>query len=199
MKNRHGNTSDLAFTDLDPGVAPVSLPDMNIEDDEPEFLGDLDIRIDVDGGWHWDGEPVRRKELICMLAYMLDRDDDGTYWIRTPTEYGRITVEDAPFLGTAVYVSGEGEGTLVSVLTNVDQLITVDANHPLRIATDPATGEPRPYVTVGRGLEARIVRAAFYELADHAHEETVGGERLYGIWSSGDFFALGAAVEEDGP
>lgn len=199
MKNRQGNTSDFTLSPpgLSPGVDPLSLADEEGELGEPEFLEDLDIRIDAEGVWFWDGSPIRRKDMVCMLAYMLERDVDGTYWLRTPTEYGRVTVEDAPFVGVAVFVAGEGDEQVVSVLTNVDQIITVDATHPLRMSTDPATGGPRPYVGVGGGLDARLTRAAYYELVEHGHEEEVGGEHLFGIRSAGHFFALGSLAEEE--
>ncbi|MGE5475645.1 MAG: DUF1285 domain-containing protein, partial [Bacteroidales bacterium] len=66
-----------------------------------------------------------------------------------------------------------------------------DADHGLRIAICPESGEPLPYVHVRDGLEARLTRSVYYELVAQGFEEKVDGEELYGLWSSGTFFPLG--------
>ena len=63
--------------------------------------------------------------------------------------------------------------------------------HPIRVAEDPDTGEPAPYVLVRDNLEALIGRAVFYELVELAGERADGAE--LGVWSAGAFFALGPA------
>ncbi|MBY0430617.1 MAG: DUF1285 domain-containing protein, partial [Rhodospirillales bacterium] len=67
----------------------------------------------------------------------------------------------------------------------------LDGAHPLRVNSDPATGEPSPYVLVRDGFEARLTRSVYYELVTHGLEEKVGEDVLYGIWSSGRFFPMG--------
>lgn len=64
--------------------------------------GDFDIRIDRNGGWHYRNSPIGRKELVCLFASVLKREPDGTYWLETPVERGRIAVEDAPFVAVEV-------------------------------------------------------------------------------------------------
>jgi hypothetical protein len=56
-------------------------------------------------------------------------------------------------------------------------MVTADSHHPIRVAIDPKSREPRPYVTVRPGLEARICRAVFYELVALAQPEQVDGPR----------------------
>jgi hypothetical protein len=46
-----------------------------------------------------------------------------------------------------------------------------------------------PYLHVRRGLEAKVARNVWYQLADIAVVR--GGEM--GVWSGGQFFALGPA------
>jgi hypothetical protein len=48
-------------------------------------------------------------------------------------------------------------------------------------------GEPHPVILVRDGLEARIERAPFYELAEMALSN---GSSPPGVWSSGVFFPL---------
>ena len=155
------------------------------------FCGDLDIRIDCDGNWHYQGSPINRKELVCLFASVLTRDKDGTHWLVTPAEIGRVEVEDAPFLAVELFRSGNGRDQVLSFRTNVDQIVAVDEGHPIRIETDPETGEPAPYVAIHRRMEARLSRSVYYELVDLGAEETHDHERVFGVWSNGHFFALG--------
>ena len=56
------------------------------------------IRIASDGRWFHEGDEIRRFELVKLFASILVLDDDGDYWLATPAEKGRITVDDAPFI-----------------------------------------------------------------------------------------------------
>ncbi|MBI5164693.1 MAG: DUF1285 domain-containing protein [Magnetospirillum sp.] len=172
----------------------ADLPLLAVEDDfadESEDCGDLGISIDRQGRWHYHGSPIRRKEMVCLFASMLERRRDGSYWLVTPDEKGRIEVADVPLLAVELFTGNGGRERVVSLRTNVDDLVTVDRDHPLRLAEDPVSGEPAPYVLVRDGIEARLARAVYYELVALGCEEKVGGEELYGIWSSGTFFVLG--------
>ena len=62
------------------------------------------IKIAGDGRWfHEDGE-IHRKALVKLFSTVLKRDPDGVFWLETPAEKGRIEVEDAPFIVTALTV-----------------------------------------------------------------------------------------------
>ena len=114
----------------------------------------------------------------------------GVYWLTTPAERGRVTVEDAPFLAVELDRSGEGAGQELIFRTNVGDFVTADADHPLRIETDPVTETPRPYIAVRNRLEARLTRPVFYSLVDCGVEERVNGATRFGVWSKGTFFPL---------
>lgn len=152
----------------------------------------LDIRIDRSGVWYYRGSPIRRKELVCLFGSILQRDADGRYMLVTPTETGPIEVEDAPFLAVEAYVCGEGREQIVSMRSNVDEIVTIDADHPLRVSTDPETDEPSPYLLLRPGIEARLTRAVFYELVGLGVEETIDGQRRFGVWSARHFCVLGS-------
>lgn len=153
--------------------------------------GDLGIRIDRQGRWFYHGSPIPRKEMVCLFASLLRRLPDGSYWLITDDEKGTITVEDVPFLAVEMFTCGAGRDLVVSFRTNVDEIVTVDALHPLRIVECPETGEPLPYVYLRDGLEARLTRSVYYELVAQGFEEKMGEDDLYGLWSSGTFFPLG--------
>jgi hypothetical protein len=128
--------------------------------------------------------------LVRLFSTVLRREADE-YWLITPAERGRITVEDAPFIAVELTREGEGAGQSLTLRTNIDETVTIDAAHPLRVETGAATGEPRPYVAIRDGLDARLARPVFYELVELGCEERVGDTTLYGVWSKGKFFPLG--------
>jgi hypothetical protein len=159
--------------------------------DRDLVCGDIDIRIARDGTWFYHGSPIGRKRLVKLFATVLKREPDGTYVLQTPVEKGRIQVDDVPFVAVALSVVGEGESQSLTLRTNLDESVTVDGAHPIRVSDDPQTGHPVPYVMVRDGLEARIARPVYYELVELGLEGPHGSDHLYGVWSSGEFFPLG--------
>ncbi|MBI4183381.1 MAG: DUF1285 domain-containing protein [Proteobacteria bacterium] len=158
---------------------------------EPVLLANLDLRIAGDGTWYYRGSPIQRKELVRLFASMLTRDHFGDFWLVTPHEKGRVVVDDAPFVAVEVEVRNAGRARELTFRTNIDEKVAAGEAHPIRIEVAPATGEPRPYVVVRDGLEARIERSVYYDLVDLGDEEVVDGEKKFGIWSKGVFFSLG--------
>jgi uncharacterized protein len=157
--------------------------------------GEYGIRIDRNGAWFHQGSPINRKELVCLFASVLRREPDGSYWLETPVERGRIEVEDAPFVAVEMCWKdcdcGDGRPRqCLSFRTNLDQIVTADAEHPIRVQLDPRTREPRPYITIRPGLEAKINRAVFYELVALGQPETIDGREVLGVWSEGVFFPI---------
>jgi hypothetical protein len=76
-------------------------------------------------------------------------------------------------------------------------MITAGAEHPIRVHLCPQTREPRPYVLVREGLEAKINRAVFYELCALAEPEMVDGREMLGVWSEGVFFPIDEVAAMD--
>jgi hypothetical protein len=151
--------------------------------------GRIDMRIARDGKWFYHGTPIPRKEMVCLFASTLTRRADSSYWLVTPNEEAEIEVEDVPFLAVEMFTCSAGREMVLSFRTNVDEIVTVDADHPLRVVDDGG-GKP-PYLTVRDGLEARLTRSVYYELVALGVEEKIGEARLYGIWSNGIFYSLG--------
>ncbi|MGD9613878.1 MAG: DUF1285 domain-containing protein [Alphaproteobacteria bacterium] len=161
----------------------------------PAELRDLDMRIAHDGTWYYRGSPINRPALVKLFASVLRREDDGSYWLVTPAERGRVVVEDAPFIAVSLDAEGEGCNRRLIFRTNLDEIVAAGPEHKLRIET-AADGTPAPYILVRPGLEARLARPAFYELVDLGAEETVDGETKFGVWSDGMFFELGDPGED---
>lgn len=162
-----------------------------LADVAPEICGDFDLRIARDGVWHYRGAPIGRPALVKLFASVLSRTADGTYWLTTPVERGRVTVDDAAFVAIdATFAHGEA-GPRVIFTTNLDERVAAGPEHPIRAALQ-ADGSVVPYVGMRNGLEARVGRAAFYRLIDAA---TVEDGRL-GLRSDGVFFDLGPVPAE---
>lgn len=152
----------------------------------PPHCGPIPMRIARDGTWHYMGTPIGRAAMVRLFSTILRREPDGSHVLVTPVERVGIEVEDAPFVAVGVTV----EGGSLKFLTNVGDEVTAGPEHPIRVEEDAVTGEPSPYVRVRGGLEARLARPVFYELADLAEER----DGAMGVWSGGAFFRLGAAA-----
>lgn len=161
----------------------------------PDFCGDLDMKIARDGTWFYLGSPIGRKRLVKLFSSVIRYDDDGKYYLVTPVEKIGITVEDAPFVAVEMFVEGEGKDQVISFRTHVDDYVVADKQHPIRLAVEEENREPAPYVTVRANLEALINRAVFYDLINLAVEEEVDGATKFGVWSSGEFFDFGTVNE----
>lgn len=171
--------------------------DLDFDGNRPDDCGDLGISIDRQGRWFYHGTQINRKEMVCLFASVMHRTPDGRYLLITPGEMGTIQVEDVPFMAVEMFVCGSGRERVISFRTNMDEVVTVDAEHPLRIEIGDGTQEPSPYVMVRNGLEARLTRSVYYELVAQGWEEDRGDEKVYGLWSSGIFFPLGRLDPSD--
>lgn len=164
-----------------------------VQDWNPPFCGDLDMRIARDGTWFYDGTPIGRPGLVRLFSTILRKDGDD-YFLVTPVEKVGITVEDAPFLAIDFELEGAGTEQKLTFHTNVGDSVTASAETPLRFVRDES-GEPSPYVMVRAGLEALIDRKSFYRLVELGTEHEVDGTVWFGIWSDCTFFEMIPAAE----
>ena len=173
-------------------AAPRGLPPVHLWN--PPNCGTIDIVIRADGTWMHEGSPIRRPELVRLFSTVLRKDPDG-YCLVTPVEKVGIRVDDAPFVAVDFDAEGSGADRVIRFVTQVGDEVAAGPDHPIRVARDPATGEPAPYVLVRDGLEALIDRKSFYrlvELGEHARHE---GARWFGLRSGGAFFPVAPSAE----
>ena len=176
-------------TQTDAGAADAA------QGDDADMLRDVrrpapqefDIRIAADGSWYHEGGLIARQALVKLFASVLRRESDGSYWLVTPVERGRIDVDDVPFIVISAECEGEGQSQTIRLQSNVGDEFSLGPDHPLVMRRPPEGDDFRPYVTVRPGLEARLARPVFYELAARANE---GPEGRIGVWSAGTFFSL---------
>ena len=163
----------------------------------PPFCGDLDMRIARDGTWFYLGTPIGRPELVRLFSTILRKDGDD-YVLVTPVEKVGITVDDAPFVAVDFEISGDGPDQRLTFLTNVGDRATAGPDHPIRVARDPETDEPAPYVRVRAELDALIDRKSFYRLVEIGETEEMDGIEWFGLRSQGVFFPVIPASELTG-
>ena len=151
----------------------------------PERSGSIDITINRDGTWSHEGSLIKRQSLVKLFASVLRKDGED-YFLVTPVEKLKISVEIAPFIvkGLQVFHSGSKQ-QVISGTTNLDEQFVVDESHPLWVKTT-AKGDPLPCVELRDGLTGLLNRSVWMELADIVVEQ----DSLLGVWSSGTFFEL---------
>ena len=154
----------------------------------PAHCGEIDIVIKRSGLWFHEGTPIGREALVRLFSTVLRKDPDG-YYLVTPVEMMKITVEDAPFTA----VQGDRVGEALSFVTNVGDVVEAGPDNAIRVGADPRTGEPQPYLHVRRGLEARLRRPVFYELVEMAEERDTPEGPTLGVTSNGVWFPVGPA------
>ena len=154
----------------------------------PAHCGDIDIVIRRDGLWMHEGAPIGREALVRLFSGVLRLDPDGFHLV-TPVEKLKIRVEDAPFLAVRV----DREGDALRFTTNVGDVVEAGPEHGLRVESDPETGEPAPYLHVRRGLEARLTRPVFYEVAEMAEPRDTDLGRVFGVSSNGAWWPVAPA------
>ncbi|MEP0963175.1 MAG: DUF1285 domain-containing protein [Roseobacter sp.] len=161
-----------------------------VEEWNPPFCGDLDMRIARDGTWYYQGTPIGRPGLVKLFSSILLKEGEK-YFLVTPVEKVGISVDDAPFLAVGFDVEGNGHTQVLTFTTQVDDTTVASDSLPIRVERHPETGEPAPYVRVRRNLEALIDRKSFYRLVDLG----VHHENWFGVWSSGRFFPIIPSAE----
>lgn len=121
-----------------------------------------DIRIDRGGDWWHEGAKIKRKALVKLFSTVLRYDEEAKeYWLITPAEKGRITVEDVPF----VIVNYEYENNNLILYSNLEHKVLVSDAHSIERKNNI------PYVVIRDNLLARINRAVYYDLIEHAWQE----------------------------
>lgn len=156
-----------------------------VESWHPERTGDSAMRIARDGRWFHEGSPIERHNMVRLFSTILRRETDGSHVLVTPVEKLTIEVEDAPFLAVEVKSEGEGRARRLAFRLNTGDMVVAGPEHPLRF--EEQGGEPALYLAVRGGMDARIARAPWYELAEMALTE---GAVPPGLWSDGQFFAM---------
>jgi hypothetical protein len=153
----------------------------------PDYCGEIDMRIAADGVWHYNGSPITRPALVRLFSTVLRKDPDR-YVLVTPVERVGIVVDDAPFLAVEMAVDGAGSDRQIAFRTNVDDLVQLGPEHPLRFEEDE-TGGVKPYVRVRGELWARLTRALALDLIALGEER----DSSFGVAAAGAFYPIASS------
>mgnify|MGYP005992269329 CR=1 FL=1 len=156
----------------------------------PDMCGDIDMRILRDGTWLYEGTPIGRQAMVTLFASVLWKEGND-YFLKTPVEKVGIKVDDVPFHFIHVEKVAHERGEALCFISRTGDRVIASQEHPIRVETDPVTGEPSPYLYVRFGMEGLISRAVFYDLVEQSHEEMIDGVAHLVINSAGETIVLG--------
>jgi hypothetical protein len=126
------------------------------------------LRIDRDGAWHHENAEVTHPGIVASLWESLQRDAEGHH-IRIGPVRVPVEVEDVPFI--VVRAEPDGEGLALILNDGSRESLAPDT---LRIGAGDA-----PYCAVKDGrFEARLSRAAAYQLLAHMSEDAASGRTI---------------------
>ncbi|MGV6801593.1 MAG: DUF1285 domain-containing protein [bacterium] len=165
-----------------------------VEKWNPDYCGEMDIKICRNGIWLHEGTPIGRAELVQLFSTILRREGEE-FFLVTPIEKMKITVEDAPFLAVAMEVIQEGkEDQIIRLRTNVADEVEIGPDHPLFFRAEPHGDQALvPYARIRRNLDAMIGRNIYYDLMALAVQNEQGQT---GFWSHQVFFPLQADASQ---
>ncbi|MEI6894590.1 MAG: DUF1285 domain-containing protein [Colwellia sp.] len=163
-----------------------------VESWDPPYCGEINIQIKANGDWFYNGTIFKRLALVKLFASVLIKEvtkevnnEVIAYFLVTPVEKVKITVEDAPFILTQ-WRWLDKEETIMKVSTNLGDEFVLDDTHPFTLND---SGEI--YVTVRRNLPAKVHRNVYYQwVAIGQEKQTNNGAELM-LTSAGCDFSLG--------
>ena len=134
------------------------------------------IFIDSRGRWFHDGIRITHRWTYLENNKNLDVDTDGRLFVEEQGSRVYVECEDTPFVVTMVAKTEDG----FSVRLNDE------SREKLDLTTLTIAEQNIPYIKVKNGkFEARLLRAAYYELMRHAGKDEkgfylkFGGNRYY--------------------
>lgn len=147
---------------------------------DPQYCGEIDIRIDHSGRWFHEGAAFERTSIVKLFSKIL-RKENNAYYLVTPFEKWKIQVEDAPFFISDYHRIGD----VIEFITSLGDHVRLTPDNPIFFKVQPDGGR-RPYIYVRDNLASVIGRNTYYGLAEQASLKN----GKYGITSGGYFFLL---------
>ena len=141
----------------------------------PEYCGDIDIEILRDGQWRHEGDIIHRQRMVELFASVLKKEGEN-YFLVTPAEKLKITVESTPFIA----VSAEYVGNTWVVTNNLGQRQTLNDLNPLTIRDGHD-----PIMLWRNGLPARIHQNLMYQWQMYALDNQTSEKNATLYLSSG--------------
>jgi len=184
-----------------------------VEQWDPPYCGEIDLHVKANGDWFYNGGIFKRLSLVKLFAsvlllekkagkktegkseektevivdkkYQATERENGDYYLVTPVEKVKITVDDAPFVLTQWNWQDDTHTNMV-VSTNLEDEFILSAEHPMTISE-----EGNLYIVVRRNLVAKVHRNVYYQWIDLANEHVTELGTEMAFFSAGHKFSLG--------
>ena len=119
------------------------------------------ISFGRDGRWYSDGEVINNARIAALFSRCLRQTDDGRWQIAMADERAFVTIEDTPWVVTAVDALAEGGFRL---------RLNDGTAEPLDPSSLTVGAENVLYARVKGGHRVRFLRSAYYQLAPAIQE-----------------------------
>ena len=144
------------------------------------------ISFRKDGNWYSDDERIDNPRIALLFSQSIQRNPDGSYFLKVAEERASIDVEDTPYVVKSIENDGNGGFNLI-------------LNDETREAMDPASLEVGPenvlYARVKDGkFRARFLRPAYYHLSSNFEVDDSGN---FFLKMGGKRYPLQTASERD--
>lgn len=168
----------------------------------PDHEEEMDMVIKANGEWWHEGTKVTRQSLVSLFATVLWREvgEDGAaqYYLKTPVQKFKITVEDAPLLINDVGIVREEGVDWLEFTTTTGDVVRLDPQHQITLreqaggtkALGAQQSSIRPYMLVRNDLEALIGRNTFYHLIELGELAEQEGQTTLTLTSGGQRFVV---------
>jgi hypothetical protein len=143
-----------------------------VESWDPPFCGDINIRINRDGQWSYEGSVFTRLRLVKLFARVLKKEGDE-YFLVTPVEKVRIIVEAEPFITKSLELHNSPIQE-IAFMTTLDDIVVADKEHPIQVIEKD--GFPYPTILIRKNLHALISRSDFYQLVEMSTSEPTSND-----------------------
>ena len=120
--------------------------------------------------WH-EGQLIKRQALVDLFSSVLWKEQ-GKFYLKTPVEQIEIQVEDEPLFINQVDVVEIGQQNYIQLITTHQDIVIVDAEHPIFMRVFPAARDSGNKIQ--RGIlrdDAQTPQNQQYRY--HRHEESI--------------------------
>ncbi|MCP3674711.1 MAG: DUF1285 domain-containing protein [Gammaproteobacteria bacterium] len=166
----------------------INDPSAPVDDWDPPYCGEIDICIHRDGRWSYNGSIFSRSKLVKMFSRVLKRENND-YYLVTPVEKVKITVEAEPFITVLVERNPQNPESY-AFKTNMDETVVAGTEHPILVSEDQS-GQPYPTILIRKNLHALICRSDYYQLVEWSTTEKHNEKNRCFIVSNNQRFTLG--------
>ena len=158
-----GSSTDKKLEDTSGASKSSSAPP--VEQWNPPYCGEIDLQIHANGDWYYGGTIFKRLALVKLFASVMRKEETAQgdhYFLVTPVEKVKITVEDAPFILSQWRWLDEQQ-SVMEVETTLGDCFVLDSERQFSFAEDGSI-----YVNIRGNLQAKVHRNVYYQWAELA-------------------------------